>query len=123
VARALTKDIEFHAPIMMTVGMFTFPLFYTFLGWAAHEWLDLSGWKLAAYLVALPLTGFFTLHYWHRIQFARRQWIFFSLFYRRSTVLQHLVEQRTQLMNALEQARQEFINASPEAKVPSNPVA
>lgn len=109
VARSLTKDVEFHAPMMMTVGMFTFPLFYAFLGWAAHAWLGLSGWGLVAYLLALPLTGFFTLHYWHRVGLARRQWVFFSLFYRRSTVLQHLLAQRTQLMADLEQARQEYI--------------
>ncbi|WP_181308630.1 lysophospholipid acyltransferase family protein [Rufibacter sp. XAAS-G3-1] len=114
VARALTKDIEFYAPIMMTIGMFTFPVFYALIGWAVHAWLGLSGGALVGYLVALPVTGFFVLHYWHRIQVARRNWIFFTLFYRRSTVLQSLLEQRTRLLHALEQARQEFLASFPD---------
>ncbi|WP_207435202.1 lysophospholipid acyltransferase family protein [Sabulibacter ruber] len=114
IARALTKDIEFHAPMMMTIGMFTFPIFYALIGWAVHAWLGLSGWALVGYLVALPVTGFFVLHYWHRIQVARRHWIFFSLFYRRSTVLHSLLEQRNRLMAALEQARDEFMASFPE---------
>ncbi|WP_210463391.1 lysophospholipid acyltransferase family protein [Rufibacter roseolus] len=114
IARMLTKDIEFYAPIMMTIGMFTFPIFYALIGWAVHAWLGFSGWALVAYLVALPVTGFFVLHYWHRIQIARRNWIFFSLFSRRSTVLHSLLEQRTRLMTALEQARQEFLASFPE---------
>ncbi|WP_192821997.1 lysophospholipid acyltransferase family protein [Rufibacter sp. LB8] len=116
IAKALTKDIEFYAPMMMTIGMFTFPIFYTIIGLAVHAWLGLSGWALVAYLVALPVTGFFVLHYWHRIQVARRHWIFFSLFYRRSTVLQQLLEQRKRLMQVLEAARAEFLGSFPETK-------
>ncbi|MBA9076642.1 lysophospholipid acyltransferase family protein [Rufibacter quisquiliarum] len=109
IARALTKDIEFHAPMMMSIGIFTFPLFYALVGWGGHHWWGLSGWELVAYLVALPLTGFFVLHYWHRIQVARRHWIFFTLFYKRSVVLQHLLAQRQKLMADLEGARGEFM--------------
>ncbi|MFB9863588.1 lysophospholipid acyltransferase family protein [Rufibacter immobilis] len=115
IARSLTKDIEFHAPMMMTIGMFTFPICYALIGWAVHAWLGLSGWALVGYLVALPVTGFFVLHYWHRIAVARRHWIFFSLFYRRSTVLQSLLTQRANLMQALEQARDEFMASPPES--------
>ncbi|GAB2546033.1 lysophospholipid acyltransferase family protein [Rufibacter soli] len=114
IARSLTKDIEFYAPIMMTVGMFTFPLFYGLIAWAAQAWLGLSGWGLVGYLVALPVTGFFVLHYWHRIQVARRHWIFFTLFYRRTTVLESLLEKRNRLMQDLEQARAEFLASSQE---------
>lgn len=114
IVRALTKDIEFYAPMMMTIGMFTFPIFYALIGWAVHVWLGLTGWALVAYLVVLPITGFFVLHYWHRIEVARRHWIFFSLFYRRSTVLQQLLAQRTSLIEALEAARAEFLASFPE---------
>ncbi|MGV3540334.1 MAG: 1-acyl-sn-glycerol-3-phosphate acyltransferase [Rufibacter sp.] len=113
-ARAMTKDVEFHAPMMMSIGIFTFPIFYALVGWGAHQWLGLSGWALVGYLAALPVTGFFVLHYWHRILVARRHWIFFSLFYRRSTVLQTLLAQRQQLMQELEQARAEFLASFPE---------
>ncbi|WP_048921568.1 lysophospholipid acyltransferase family protein [Rufibacter radiotolerans] len=114
IARSLTKDIEFYAPIMMTVGMFTFPIFYALVGWAVHTWLGLSGWALVGYLVALPITGFFVLHYWHRIHVARRHWIFFTLFYRRTTVLQSLLEKRNRLIQELEKARAEFLASSQE---------
>jgi glycerol-3-phosphate O-acyltransferase/dihydroxyacetone phosphate acyltransferase len=114
IAKSLTKDVEFHAPMMMTIGMFTFPLFYALLGWAAHAWLGLSGWMLVAYLVTLPITGFFVLHYWHRVEVARRGWIFLSLFTRRSTILAHLLEQRKRLMAELESARKEFLATAPQ---------
>ncbi|QHL87581.1 glycerol acyltransferase [Nibribacter ruber] len=114
IAKSLTKDVEFHAPMMMTIGMFTFLIFYALLGWAAHAWLGLSGWSLVAYLVTLPITGFFVLHYWHRVEVARRGWIFLSLFTRRSTILAFLLAQRQHLMTELEQARKEFLASVPE---------
>src|SRR5690606_25821744 len=39
IARAVTKEEEWHAPIMLTTGIFTFPIFYGLEIWLAHGWL------------------------------------------------------------------------------------
>ncbi len=67
VAKRATKEVEFVAPIMLVVGMITFPLAYALQAAAVQHWLT-HDWRLTAlYVLSLPLTGFYALGYWNTL--------------------------------------------------------
>jgi glycerol-3-phosphate O-acyltransferase/dihydroxyacetone phosphate acyltransferase len=111
VARRATKDVEFVAPIMLVVGMLTFPLAYALQMAAVQHYLA-HDWRLTAlYGLSLPLTGFYALGYWnglsarlHRLRVAR-------LFRRAPAVGQALLAQRAALVAELLEAREAYLTA------------
>jgi hypothetical protein len=67
VAQRATKDVEFVAPIMLVMGMLTFPLAYTLQAAAVQHWLT-HDWRLTAlYVLSLPISGFYALSYWETL--------------------------------------------------------
>lgn len=109
VARALTREEEWFAPIMLTVGIFTFPAFYGLELWLAYKWLHLSQSNLLLYLLTLPLSGFFTLGYWDTVQHTHAHWNVVRLIFRRQHMLEKLRLQRQQLIGQLDEARKEYL--------------
>ncbi|WP_162428501.1 lysophospholipid acyltransferase family protein [Pontibacter pudoricolor] len=109
VARAVTKEEEWFAPIMLTVGIFTFPICYGLELWLAHEWLNIAGIKLLLYFLSLPLSGFFTLHYWNTLQRTQSHWLLLRLFYSRQNIVKKLRAQRQHLIALLEKAQQDYL--------------
>ncbi|WP_114782189.1 lysophospholipid acyltransferase family protein [Botryobacter ruber] len=108
VAKRLTEAQEFMAPIMMTVGIFSFPLFYllqSILFW--HLVPNLF--YLLLYMVSLPVSGFFTLQYWNTFERIQDHWLLLKLFLNRSTLLSKLREQREKVLIALEEARMLYL--------------
>lgn len=63
IARSITKEIEYHAPIMMTIGIFLFPLFYLLSGFLLYTHITQDPLWLMLYVALLPATGFYALHY------------------------------------------------------------
>lgn len=63
IARSITKEIEYHAPIMMTLGIIVFPSFYLAYGLLVYNNVTSNTWWLSLYLLLLPITGFYVLHY------------------------------------------------------------
>lgn len=109
VARAVTKEEEWRAPIMMTVGIFTFPLFYALEVWLLWEWLHPPFFKLMLYLLSLPLSGFFTLGYWNTVLHTQAHWLLLRLFFRRQNIVEELRQQRKHIIYQLEEARHEYL--------------
>lgn len=109
VARAVTKEEEWYAPIMLTVGIFTFPLFYLFVGWLAADQLDLTWPWALLYILSLPLSGFFTLHYWKTLQHTQEHWLLFRLFAKRQDLIADLRQQRQEIITNLEAAKQDYL--------------
>ena len=108
VARAATKEEEWYAPIMLTVGIFSFPLFYLLEAWLLWQWLMPGSLWLMLYVLSLPLSGFFTLHYWSVLLHTRAHWLLLHLFFRRQNVVEKLCQQRQRIIAQLEQAQQEY---------------
>lgn len=110
VAQSVTKEVEYHAPIMLVVGVFTFGMAYAlyFIGFSffAPPW-----WAYLAYAIVLPASGFFCFYYWSRWLQARQQLWLFSLFYRRSSLVAQLLRQREQLITDLNQAKDEYFQS------------
>jgi glycerol-3-phosphate O-acyltransferase / dihydroxyacetone phosphate acyltransferase len=108
VANALTEVKEFRAPIMMSVGIFSFPVLYALqaaLLW--HLWPDTR--LLLPYLFSLPISGFFALRYWNILLRVREDWLLLRLFLSKSPIAESLKRQRQDLIDELEQARREYL--------------
>ncbi|WP_299991074.1 lysophospholipid acyltransferase family protein [uncultured Pontibacter sp.] len=108
VADALTEEQEFRAPIMLSVGIFSFPVLYALQGailW--HFWPNAV--YLLLYLISLPLSGFFALRYWNTLLRVREHWLLLRLFLSKSPVAESLKRQRQELIDELEGARKEFL--------------
>ncbi|WP_299825873.1 lysophospholipid acyltransferase family protein [uncultured Pontibacter sp.] len=109
VARAATKEEEWYAPIMLTTGIFTFPLFYALEVWLVAKFLAPGAPWLLLYLLSLPLSGFFTLAYWNGVLQTQEHWLLLRLFFKRQDIVNDLREQRKAIIAELEQARQEYL--------------
>ncbi len=63
IAPKISDEIEYHAPIMMVVGMFLFPLWYGAIVVLAWLLAGMGGWWLAGLGLLLPIAGAFALWY------------------------------------------------------------
>lgn len=115
VARAVTREEEWYAPIMLTVGIFSFPLFYFLEAWLAWELYSPSTPWLALYLISLPLSGFYTLRYWNKALHTQENWLLLKLFFKRKNAVEQLRQQRDKIIAALEQARQDYLQEREQA--------
>ncbi|MNJ86472.1 2-acyl-glycerophospho-ethanolamine acyltransferase [compost metagenome] len=93
----MTKEVEYHAPLSILLGLVLYPLTYAGFGAMAYFGLDLSWFVVLIYLLSLPLFGTFAhfyMRYMHHLNSKQRFWRFAR---RRSAILQNLKEQREQL--------------------------
>ncbi len=108
VAKRATTEAEFVAPIMLVVGMLTFPLAYALQAAAVQHWLT-HDWRLTAlYVLSLPLSGFYALGYWTSLAARLRRLRAARLFRREPAVGAALLTQRAALVQELEAARVAF---------------
>ena len=111
VARRATKEAEFVAPIMLVVGMLTFPLAYALQIAAVQHWLT-HDWRLTLlYGLSLPVTGFYALSYWSTLSARLRRLRAARLFRRSPAVGQALLVQRAGLVAELQHAREAYLAA------------
>ena len=111
IARRATKDVEFVAPIMLVVGMVTFPLAYALQALAVQHWLT-HHWALTAlYVLSLPISGFYALSYWGTLAARVRRLRALRLFRSAPAVGQDLLRQRAALVAQLETARVAYLAA------------
>ena len=111
VAKRATKEAEFVAPIMLVVGMLTFPLAYTLQIAAVQHWLT-HDWRLTTvYGLSLPVAGFYALGYWSTLSARLRRLRAARLFRRAPDVGQALLAQRAGLVAELQEAREAYLAA------------
>ncbi len=63
VAKKGTSQIEYHAPIMMILGILIFPFYYFIMAYLFVSNISANNYYLTAYLISMPITGFYCLHY------------------------------------------------------------
>jgi glycerol-3-phosphate O-acyltransferase / dihydroxyacetone phosphate acyltransferase len=107
VARYLTKEEEWYAPIMLTVGIFSFPIFYALEAWLFWHFVPSVIW-CSVYLLSLVITGFFTLSYWYTWHYIKEHWILFRLFSKKKNLIHKLKTMRQDIITELEWAHQEY---------------
>lgn len=108
IADTLVGEQEFRAPVMMTVGIFSFLVFYCLEIAAAYRWLDSWAWTLL-FGTMLPVTGFFALRYFYRWINTRGYLRLLSVFYRRQHLVQQVLLERAALIKNLEEAKRVYI--------------
>jgi 1-acyl-sn-glycerol-3-phosphate acyltransferase len=113
VADALTEEEEFLAPIMLTVGIFSFPVCYTLQALLFWQMMPDYYLYLLLYLVSLPLSGFFTLRYWLALGRTREQWRLLRLARQKAPAAEQLKQHHQEILDELEQAREEYMRQQP----------
>ncbi|MFL5730475.1 MAG: lysophospholipid acyltransferase family protein [Cytophagaceae bacterium] len=111
VAKAISREKEYYAPIAMVTGIFTFLIFYSVQTYFFSEYIQSLPLTLL-YLFSLPLTGFFTYSYYYSALDIRRRWLLISLFFSRSNLIASLIQQRTEIIRELDSAKTEYLSAA-----------
>ncbi|RDB05523.1 lysophospholipid acyltransferase family protein [Runella aurantiaca] len=104
----ISKDISYRAPLMMTLGIFTFPLFYGLQLWIFQAIFQLP-WLTIGLAICLPLSGFFVLWYWGRVTRLSHVWHAIRLFRRKPTLMQTLSSERTAIFQSLNEAKELYL--------------
>ncbi|QNF31824.1 1-acyl-sn-glycerol-3-phosphate acyltransferase [Adhaeribacter swui] len=108
VAKALTEEEEFVAPILLSTGIFTFPLFYFLEGFIVW-YLTHSLILLLLFLLLLPVAGFFVLYYYQQIKKVQATLKLQTLFFSQRKLISNLMQQRELLIAELDLARQQYL--------------
>lgn len=67
-AKKFTREQEYYAPIMMSLGILIFPLYYLLSYLLLGKNLALDPILLLVYLVSMPISGYYVLHYYSFFQ-------------------------------------------------------
>ncbi|PKQ70597.1 lysophospholipid acyltransferase family protein [Raineya orbicola] len=110
IARFISKDVAFKAPLMMISGIFTFLIAYSISLGLIYYFTQNFLWLLIA-LVFMPLSGFFVLIFvaWWKKFSAELQAI--QLFFRKTSLMHSLLEQRNAIFVSLKKAQKEYIQS------------
>jgi 1-acyl-sn-glycerol-3-phosphate acyltransferase len=107
IAQWISSDEEYRAPIMMTAGIFTFPIYYTLMYWLGWSMWP-SPYLMAGLTLVMPLSGFFVLQYYKRLKNFRSTYAYYRIFRRKKNILNWFTQQRQEIINILENSRQQF---------------
>lgn len=109
VADKLTEEQEFRAPIMMSVGIIVFPLWYGILIFNFH--LAFAATSLTyIFALSLPVSGFFVLQYFYRLTNTHGYLRFLQLFFNKKAEINTLLEQRREIIKYLEVAKALYLS-------------
>jgi len=107
-ALAITKREEFHGSIALSMGTFTFLLFYFLQIFVINKFI--GDWRFVlSYSLLLPVSGLFAFYYHKRFTNIRGKWMVFSLFYKKTNLITALIMKRESIVSDLEKARQEYV--------------
>lgn len=107
IARWISSDEEYRAPIMMTAGIFTFPIYYAIMyivGWQISP----TVYSIMALTAIMPLSGFFVLQYYKRLRNSRTTFAYYRIFKKEKNAWQWFSQQRKEIIGLLESARQQY---------------
>ncbi|KOY86162.1 hypothetical protein AD998_08375 [bacterium 336/3] len=108
IARLISTDITFKAPLMMMIGIFTFPIAYGVSAYLIWHFTQNMWWVLAI-VVLLSLLGYFVLWYvalWEKFKI---NWQSVRLFYKKPSLLNNLIEQRKTIFKELKNLKNEYL--------------
>jgi len=107
-AKLITKRPDFFGSISLTMGTFTFLIFYSLQIWLVNSYLH--DWRITlAYALFLPVSGLFSFYYFKRFTNLRGKWMIFTLFYKKSSLVASLISRRTHIIDELKKGKEDFI--------------
>lgn len=107
IAQTFAKEKEYYGPVAMVSGTFTFLIFYSIQIYFVADYFHRFLYTLA-YLLSLPLSGYFAYSYYYTVKSIRAKWLFISLFFSRTALIASLMEQRKLIVREFEAARTEY---------------
>ena len=107
IALKITDSEAFYGALLMSLGTFSFVIFYSLITFLVWEYTHHSLFT-CCYAIALPLSGFFTIFY---TRIARRlyyNWQFISRFFSKQKMLVQLMTDRNTIIEELETIAKRF---------------
>ena len=106
-ARAMTDRPEFYGSIFITIGTLTFLVFYSVQIWLVNYFTH--DWRIVlAYAAMLPISGFFAFYYRKKFTNIRGNWMVFTIFSRKATLIAELIRMREKIIEELEKGKEEY---------------
>jgi len=105
----ISDAVEYHGPVKLVLGLVLYPLFYGLQCWAVAS-LTTPWWIPILYAATLPISGFFALHFWDRLNRIQSFLSLISIFYGKGPFMARLIQQRLDIMAALEEAHKDYID-------------
>ncbi|MFH1004734.1 MAG: 1-acyl-sn-glycerol-3-phosphate acyltransferase [Bacteroidota bacterium] len=106
-ANRIVKSVEFHSSVNMNFGMLLYLIFYSLqilvLALIFRNW-----WILSAYIILLPLSGFFSLYYYSFLKKTFGRLRFYSLWKRDKNAAEKIISLRQQIIKSLEKAKKDL---------------
>lgn len=109
IARFMSKDMAYKAPLMMISGIFTFLIAYSISLGLIYYFTQNFLWLFLA-LLLMPLSGFFVLIFvaWWKKFIAEIQSM--RLFFQKASLMQSLLEQRNEIFASLKKAQKDYLS-------------
>ena len=109
-AQKITKEVEYHAPISMTIGIFLFPICYgayafTFSNYFFNHWLIIF-----LYIISLPLSGYYALHYYHLLKRSKEFLNDYLTSGSKKEMMEQLKSLKKEITQELDNASVEYLN-------------
>ncbi len=107
IAKKMASRREFIGAIGMSVGLFTFLIFYTtqiilFSIFSGNAWLTII------YAFSLPISGIFAYSYYYKIEKIKARWSLIYIFSKKSVFISNLISERENIIKEFDKAREEY---------------
>lgn len=110
-AGKITKDVEYRTPLAFVLGIFTFITFYSIQYYLVWHYFHNSI-VVVAYIISLPITGFFAYYYYHTFMEMRAGWRLINLFYKKGELILALMNERKAIITAFDEAKMIYQKAN-----------
>ena len=111
ITNSITKIQDWRGALFVSLGVFTFIIFYSLQIYLVQHFFH-NGYITLAYFIFLPVSGFFAFAYYRKFTNVRGNWMVFSLFMKRATLISQLITARKNIVDEFEKAREDFVLAS-----------
>jgi glycerol-3-phosphate O-acyltransferase / dihydroxyacetone phosphate acyltransferase len=102
----IVRNVEFHSSLNVAFGTFLTLIFYIIQVSLVSIFFD---WRITLlYIITLPLSGLFSLYYWHHSKKATGHFRLLSLVKKRKPEIEDLIRSRAVIISALDQAREAY---------------
>lgn len=108
-AKKFTKEIEYYAPIMMSLGIVIFPAYYVFSLYLFDIKFSSEPLILSLYFTSLPLSGYFVLHYYNFFRSGISFLKIHNFINPKKDLLKELEELKVSIFEELDQARDIYL--------------
>ncbi|WP_422359970.1 1-acyl-sn-glycerol-3-phosphate acyltransferase [Reichenbachiella sp.] len=108
-AKTFTKEVEYYAPIMMSLGIVIFPAYYGLSFFIFDSKVSSNPLTISLYLASLPLSGYYVLHYYSFFRSGLSFLKIHNFINPKKDLLKELEELKVSIFEELDQARDIYL--------------